>query len=481
MEQEVKQTRPFGWKDKWAYAMGDFGCNMSFALNATITTFYTLYIGLPSWVMGIIIILLKVWDGINDPIMGALMDNVKLKNSKSKFKPWIFWGSIALIVSGAMVFLPIPAAPMWVKITVCILGYLVWDTAYTVVNVPYGSMAGVITADPLERSQLSTYRSIGAFIANIPIMIILPIVMYDGEILVGQNVFIMALVLGVFGFFAFQLLLRGTIERVKVEETPTEKKEKVNYFRVLKAFFTNKAAVAMTVASIFQLIMMNGLSVASSALFKDFFHQAELSGVIQMIAYLPMFGVIPFIKPIVRKFGKREAAAWPMVLGILAGLLMMVLPITGDTTGLVIWLLLNVLIGLAMAVFSVVGWAMVADCIDYQELREGKREDGTVYAVYSLGRKLAQGFGAAIVLFMLTAVGFQEAYVDSAGNSVTPVQTDEVLFKIRIIVGAVYFVCCLVQFVMIRLVYPLNKEKVNEITVALGRNNDELIGQQGEE
>ena len=94
MKKEVNATassepRKFGAKDKWAYAMGDLGCNMSFALNATITGFYTMYIGLSAELMAIIILLLKIWDGINDPIMGAIMDRYKPKEGKSKFKTFL--------------------------------------------------------------------------------------------------------------------------------------------------------------------------------------------------------------------------------------------------------------------------------------------------------------------------------------------------------------------------------------------------------
>ena len=89
MDTEKKAVRKFGFKDKIAYALGDFGCNMSFALSSTITVFYTMYIGLSAELMAAIFILLKVWDGINDPIMGAIMDRFKPKKGGSKFKPFI--------------------------------------------------------------------------------------------------------------------------------------------------------------------------------------------------------------------------------------------------------------------------------------------------------------------------------------------------------------------------------------------------------
>ena len=503
MEKKQKEVRKFGFKDKLAYAMGDFGCNMSFALNGTITTFYTMYIGLSAEIMALIIILLKIWDGINDPIMGAIMDKFRPKKGGSKFKPFIFWGAVALIVSGAMVFLPVKSAPPVVKIIVCIVGYLVWDTAYTVVNVPYGSMANVITDVPEERASLSMWRSIGAMLANLPIMVLLPAIMYrdyyvDGvlqthpttgdalEILVGENVFYTALIMGVIGFFAFLFLIKFTVERVQSTPEETAKTQKVNYWEVLKSFVKNRAAVAMTIASIFQLVMMNGLTVATNALYKDFFHMGSESGIFTLISYVPLIAVMPLIVPLVKKFGKKEATEWPLLLGVLGGLLMFVLPkeVFLSTGGIIIWCILQLLVTLSFAVFATVGWAMVADCIDYQELKTGRREEGTVYAIYSLGRKIAQGFGAAAVLLILGWVGFQEASSQMIGDvevEIPAIQTDEVANNIRLVIGIVYLVCSLIQFIMIKFVYPLTKQKVEEMNKQLGRVNEVEIFQQQED
>ena len=496
MAKQKDGVRKFGFRDKLAYAMGDFGCNMSFALNGTLTTFYTMYVGLSTEIMALLIILLKVWDGINDPIMGAIIDKFKPKKGGSKFKPFIFWGAIALVVSGAMVFLPVKDAPDWVKILVCIVGYLVWDTAYTVVNVPYGSMANVITDVPEERASLSMWRSIGAMIANLPVMVLLPMIMYqdyviDGvtqlhpetgkalEILVGERVFFVALIMGVLGFFSFMFLIKGTTERVKVQEvSETEmSKEKVNYFKVIKSFAKNRAAIGMTVASIFQLIMMNGLAVATNALYKDFFNMGSESGIFMLVSYLPLIGVMPAIVPLVKKFGKKEATQWPLLLGVLGGTLMMIIPksVFLAKGGIVIWAVLSLLVSLSFAVFATVGWAMVADCIDYQEMQTGRREEGSVYAIYSLGRKIAQGLGASVVLLFLGWLGFQEAGFEMVGDmkiEMPAIQTPEVANRIRLLVGGVYLVCSLVQFVMIKWVYPLTKEKVAEMNEKLGRTNE---------
>src|SRR5574344_1047611 len=199
-EENTTQMPKFGWKDKIGYAMGDFGCNMSFSLIASfMADFYTQYIGITASVWAIIIILTKIWDGVNDPIMGGIMDSVKIGKSGSKFKPWMKIGMFGLIVAGALVFLPIPNAPMWLKITLCIVTYLAWDIFYTILNVPYGALNSAISSDTVERTQLSTWRSIGAGLGGLLCML-LPMLVYDdnNEIIGGRMIWI-GLAMGVIG------------------------------------------------------------------------------------------------------------------------------------------------------------------------------------------------------------------------------------------------------------------------------------------
>lgn len=472
-----KKVRPFGNKDKWLYALGDFGCNMSFAMKNWITLFYTLYIGLDPILMGVIILLLNIWDGINDPIVGALVDRIK-PGKNGKFKPWIFWGAIALIVSGAMVFLPIADADTWVQIVVCILGYLAWDMAYTVVNVPYGSMASVITIDPTERASLSKFRTIGAMLAQLPIQIIVPMIFYNefvndaGEKVLnvnGPGVFILTIILGIIGFVAFAIMVKYTVERVQPEQKAAA--EKVSYLEVIKSFGKNRGAIGLTIASFFSLIMMQGLSQATSVMYTSYFTEipglADNSGTIGMISYLPVLGGIFLANPIIKKFGKKNASSFPLLAGVVAGLLMAVLPFGRGVPGLVLWLVLNMIVSCSVAIFSLVGWAMIADCIDYQELQTGRREEGSVYAIYSLGRKVAQGLGAFIVLAIMGLIGF----VSSEGDE-TIIQVFEVANNVRIMIGLIYVVCCAAQFIALHFIYNLGKKEVENMQIALGRMNE---------
>ena len=473
MEKENATLRPFGTKDKIGYAMGDFGCNMSFALNSYIQTFYLYYIGLDPLIIAAIILILKIWDGINDPIMGAIMDIVK-PGKKGKFKTYIFYGSFILLFSGALCFLDTAEAPVWVQTVVFLLGYLIWDFSYTLVNVPYGSLNSAITADPVERSQLSTYRSLGSIIANVAVMIALPFVMYEKyyemgvemQRMLGGRMFPIAIGMGIVGFFAFQLLIQWTVERVKTDQQAQPDAEKtstpkVNYFKALKAFFTNVPAVAITLCAMLSLIMTSGLSVANTVVYASYFKAPELSGISMAITMIPMFGIIPFVKPLVKKFGNRNICMYPLILSIIGSILMIVLPLSTDMGGLIIWALLSALVGAGYTTFTLVGWAMVSECIDYQEYNTGERTEGIVYATYSLGRKLAQGFGASLILVLLVAVGYKSYQGEN--------QIFEVANNVRMLIGAIYLVCVLLIFLLLKFCYKLTPQKIEEINIKLGR------------
>ena len=154
----VNGHRPFGMRDKVAYAAGDFGCNMSFALKGTVQTFWLVYMMLETGLLSALLLLVQIWDAVNDPLIGSMIDNDKKQYKRGKFKQYIFVGACGLLVGGAAVFLPFPNAPVVLKAVLFILGYIIWDACYTVANVPYGSMLSLVTEDNAERAQY--YKSL---------------------------------------------------------------------------------------------------------------------------------------------------------------------------------------------------------------------------------------------------------------------------------------------------------------------------------
>ena len=182
---DAKGYRRFGIRDKLAYAAGDLGCNMSFALKGTVQTFWLVYMMMETGLLSILLLLVQIWDAVNDPLIGTMIDNDKRHYKNGKFKTYIFFGACGLLIGGAAVFLPFPNAQVWLKAILFVGGYLIWDAFYTVANVPYGSMLSLVTEDVGERAQLSTWRSVGSMIGNMLPGMILPMLIwqkvnYDG-------------------------------------------------------------------------------------------------------------------------------------------------------------------------------------------------------------------------------------------------------------------------------------------------------------
>ena len=183
MKKQVKLDangkRKFGIRDKLAYAAGDAGCNLSFGLKSTVQTFWLVYMMMETGLFSILLLLVQAWDAINDPLIGSLIDSDKRKYKMGKYKTYILIGAIGLLVGGAAVFLPFPNAGTVLKAILFILGYVIWDAAYTMANVPYGTMLNIVTEDAGERAQLSVFRSIGGAIGGMVPGMILPLLIWN--------------------------------------------------------------------------------------------------------------------------------------------------------------------------------------------------------------------------------------------------------------------------------------------------------------
>ena len=449
---DKKTTRPFGWKDNLAYAAGDFGCNMSFALKSTMAIFWTQFMGMDLW-YSLLLVIVQVWDAINDPLIGSMIDADKRQYKRNKFLQYIWVGSLGLIVGGACCFLPFPNAPVWAKFIIFIAGYVVWDAFYTVANVPYGSLLGLISDNAGDRASLSAWRSIGSVIGNMAPMVILPMIIYDSNNqLVGERVFFAALLMGFLGFLCFQFMIKKTVIRVETDITLNEEQPKFNVMKAMANFLKNRPAVGATVAAMGMFLGQQGAATAVTVLFQSYFKNAQISGLVSMFAMIPIIVFTPLARKMVNKYGKKELATVGAICSMIACGLMLVLPITPDGKGIGIYVVCQLLNSLGMGVYSTVSWAMMGDAIDYNEWKTGNREEGTVYALHSFFRKLAQGVGPALALVVMTALG----YVGTLGANQTP----ETALNMRYLVAALYLLSAVMQFVGLGLIFNLNKKNL---------------------
>jgi len=451
--------RKFGMRDAVAYAAGDFGCNMSFALKSTMAIFWTQFMGMDLW-YSLLLIVVQVWDAINDPLIGSMIDADKHKYKRNKFLQYIWAGSIGLIVGGACCFLPFPNAPVWAKAIIFIAGYVIWDAFYTVANVPYGSLLSLISNEPADRASLSAWRSVGSMIGNMVPMVILPFIIYDAEDnLIGERVFFAALLMGFLGFLCFQFMIKNTEIRISTDVTLNEEQPKFNVIKAMGNFLKNRPAVGATVAAMGMFVGMQGAATAVTVLFQSYFNNVQISGVVQLFAMIPIIAFTPLARKMVTKYGKKELAVFGSICSMIACVLMLILPITPDNKGLIIYIICQLINSLGMGIYSTVSWGMMGDAIDYNEWKNGSREEGTVYALHSFFRKLAQGVGPALALVIMVALGYVGA---NEGN-----QTFEVALRMRYLVAALYVFSAALQFIGLGLIYNLDKK-------TLAKMQDEL-------
>ena len=467
---DANGKRKFGILDSVSYAAGDLGCNMSFALKGTMAAFWTQVMGLGLW-YSLLLVVVQVWDAINDPLIGSIVDSDRHTYKRNKFLQYIWVGSLGLIVGGACCFLPFPGAPTWAKIIIFIAGYVIWDAFYTVANVPYGSLLSLISSEPADRASLSAWRSIGSMVGNMLPMVILPFIIYnEDESLNGPRVFLAALIMGVLGFICFQFMIKTTEVRVDTELKVSEEREKFNVFKAMGNFCTNRPAVGATLAAMGMFIGMQGAATAVSVVFQIYFKNTEISGVVQLFAMIPIVLFTPLARKMVTKFGKKELSVVGAVCSIIGACGLFI--ITPDNTGtdLLIYILCQLVYSLGLGIYSTVSWAMMGDAIDYNEWKTGKREEGVVYSLHSFFRKLAQGVGPAVALVIMNTLGYVNNAVDpvtgEAFIDVTLLSWD-VAVNLRYLVAALFLVSAIMQFIGLGLVYNLDKKTLAKMNADL--------------
>ncbi len=447
---ENKEVRPFGMRDKIGYGLGDFGCNMSFAfINNYLMVFYVTCMGIKAKHFAVIILLAKIFDAINDPIIGGICDASK-PGKDGKFKPWIKWASLPLLVSSILMFIYAPNAPYALKIAMCLGLYCVWSIAYTSVNVPYGSMQSVITTQSDERSSLSTWRSVGAMLAQIPVMILLPKLVYDSNTSNPRgNVFIYIVgVMGLIGFVSFILLRKLTTERV---EPTVNNEQKFNYFKTLASFFKNKPMMGVTISSVAYLALMMTVTNSMQYVFMCYFKNTKIIPIATIIAGLPIGLGIVITKPLLKKFTKKQLCTYPFAISAVAAGIATFVRFDNPY----VWI---TFIGVSMfgtCFYLTLMWALVADCIDYQEEKTGRREEGSIYATYSLFRKIAQGVGASIIALSLDLTGYSEK-LDALS------QAEGVPEKIYTMTGALPLIGALICLCSMHFLYNIKDKKSEE-------------------
>lgn len=457
--------RPFGIRDKLGYMFGDFGNDFTFIFAGSyLMVFYTKVLGISGFAVGILFLMTRVLDAFTDVTMGRIVDNLQPAKD-GRFRPWIRRMCVPVAVASTLMYLYfVRDWPAGAKMTYVVITYLLWSSfCYTAINIPYGSMASVITPEAAGRTSLSTFRSVGAALAGLVIGIIVPLVIYEtdaqgNQVVLPERFTLTAVVMGIGAVICYVLCYFMCTERVTFQKKSDGQRESVG--RMLKGLGTNRPLLALVCAALVLLLASTLGQTMNNYLFLDYFRNAKAVAILNFITVAATLLLAPFISRISTRFGKKEVGAAGMLLAGAVYMVLFLLRVRSIPVFMVLLFMGTVGIGL----FNMIVWAFITDIIDYREVTTGKREDGTVYAVYSFARKLGQALAGGLGGFALTAIG----YISDA-----TAQTVEVSERIYTVATLIPGICYLTVFLIMQFWYPLNKQEVEKNTALLQKKRSE--------
>ena len=451
-------TQKLTFKDKIGYALGDTGGILTFGLVAPFQLmFYTDVLHITSAKASLLILIARIWDTVNDPMWGAFIDSRK-PSPKGRFRPYILGASFPLALAAVLMFWRVPGLSQTQYLIWAYITYIFYGMMYTGTNIPYGSLASVITGDDVERSSLSMWRSVGAGLGGLPAQMLLPLLVYSYNEVTGKKDILDAdkllpavAVLAVLSVIVYVTHYKLTAERVPY----TKPVKKYNLLSSLKAIASNPSFLVICLVAMLIMAYQTFTQNNYNYLFKDYYNKPELYALVTVASYLPMGILIPFVGKLVRRFGKREVCAFGLGLSSVFFFLMYFLKGAALMQNPYVFLALIFCGNFGMTFLTMEIWALVMDVIDYHELRTGRQEEGTCYSVVTFVRKLGQtvsGSGAAALL------GFIHYDVSNIGNQ--SAQVVEKLYSVSTLVPALLV---LAMFILMAFCYRFSKPKLEQM------------------
>lgn len=386
-----------GIKENLAYGFGDVACNVVFALTTSLSTyFYTNVIGMSAALVGTILMISRIFDGVSDAVMGALVDRTKSKHGKAR--AWVLWMTVPYGVTAVLMFMVPPNASEVVQAIYVFITYnLAVTVVYTALNLPYGTMATMMTRDQHERSILNVYRMalspLGALLVTAVTMPLINALGGTQKVWIG--------VTSVYALISMALLLVcffGCKERVSVEET---KKEKQPLGLSVRCMFSNKYWWAVLIMFLGWAIYftINGTMLPYYAQYE--LGNSNLMSPISIAEKVPSIIALVAAAPFIKRFGKRNIALVSSLIVLVGAGVIWLRP-----TELPFVIAGVILKGIGGGVFGGLVYAMVPDAIEYGHWLTGVRSEGLLYCVATVGFKIGGGAMNAVIGFVMDKSGF---------------------------------------------------------------------------
>jgi glycoside/pentoside/hexuronide:cation symporter, GPH family len=426
------------------YGLGDVGNALTFTMStAFLLMFYTDVLGITAAMAGTLFLVARLWDGFNDPLMGHFADKRFQRREKKgdKFRSFLLKGSWPVALAALLMF-SVPSrlegGPLiiWAFAT-----YTLWGMCYTFVNIPYGSLAAVMTREPMERSILSVSRGIGSLIGMVLPRVIVPLLLvHFGESRQEKGYLTAMGIISTITLLCYVISWLTTFENPQCRSVTVAEKRTPFASGLLK----NRPFIALSLASIAMLtgIMING--TMNVYYFRENLNALEMMAYTGVAALLPAVIAALIIPRLVIRFGASRTSAWASLTSSLVWTILLFLPSHP-------WLYLGgSLVGyLFIMIPHMTVWAMVSDCIDYQELLTGERQEGVIYGIYSFVRKSGQAIAGFLAGTGLALFGYKAEL---------NVQTAQTLVGIKFLTLAIPALCLFIAFLSYRFLWKIPGE-----------------------
>ncbi len=456
-------------KEKIGYGLGDMSSSMFWKIfGMYLLFFYTKVFGISPAAAGTMFLLTRIWDSVNDPIMGIIADRTQTR--WGKYRPYLLWFAVPFAVMGVLTFYT-PQLGETGKLIYAYITYTIMMMVYTAVNVPYASLLGVMSSRPQDRNILASYRMFFAFIGSfITFMLLQPLVDFFAADTVdlaqeGSSIssdptgWVWAVaIIGCICAVLFFLCFKWTKERVK---PINEQKNDVSVKQDLANLMKNSPwwiLLASGLAALLFNAIRDGVALFYFADYIQLNYKLPYLGWTMATIYLlvgqaaNMIGVA-LAAPLSNRYGKKRT--YMVAMSIAAVLSICFFMITPDDIWLI--MLLQVLISVCAGYVLPLLWSMYADIVDHQELKTGRRATGLIFSSSSMSQKMGWALGSALTGWLLSWFGYNQ---DAA------VQTESAVLGVKLMMSWFPAISCVLAVVGM-MFYPLSEKKVKEITVEL--------------
>ncbi len=461
-----REAPPFSIKDKMGYMLGDVANDFSFIFASTfVMVFYSKVMGISTGLIGTMFLVARFIDAFTDIGMGRIADRAKTGKS-GKFRPWILrmCGPVA-IASFLMYQSGLQGIPYGAKVAYMFVTYILWGSVfYTSINIPYGSMASVISQNPKDRSSLSVFRSMGGMFAGNLISVVAPLVIYykdaaGNQVVNSTNFTILAGIFSLCAILCYLLCYWLCTERVVLPDKKQAAEKQMSVLASLKEVVGSRALLGVILSALLLLLaslMSQGLN---NYLYADYFKNTQALSLSAVLQLPVMLILAAFSTKLAVKFGKRECGVVGM---LLSGILYVVIGILHVTQ---VWVFIGLVFVamIGMTFFTMQCFALVTDVIDDKEVITGKRDDGTIYGIYSFSRKIGQALAGGMGGWALALIGYEELAVAQTEQVARGIYNISTFFP-----GVVYLLGAAVLF----FIYPLSKKRVESNAAELKRRHN---------